>query len=380
MHSEIGRVPKILIGHDALAELPAMLEKLDSQSVLIVADAVVSSTGYSAKLAALFAGVTVLEQVVAAGEPTVSSVNAIAVAARTLTQPLIVAVGGGSALDTAKQVAAIISGSHGIEHYLLCSNPFPVRRPIVAIPTTAGTGAEVTRTCIVSDAGGRKMWTWGDEMLPDAVILDPSVTLTIPATVTAATGLDAFVHALEASTGRRQNMISNGVALQAMRLVRDHLETAVEHPTNLEARQGMQEAALLAGMAIDNCGTGIAHCIGHALGTLYHIPHGIAVTVALEATLGWNVCGAQDSYVDAANIFGVDVAEFADVFDDLLERSQFTKAVRALKHTTLRAEKIAEIMNATENQPMLKNNAREVTDADRLELAQRTVAIWNAHE
>jgi alcohol dehydrogenase len=380
MHSEIGRVPRILIGHDALAELPAILEKLDSQSVLIVADGVVSSTGYSAKLAALFSGIAVLEQVVAAGEPTVSSVNAIAIAARTLVKPLIVAVGGGTALDTAKQVAAITSDSQGIEHYLLCANPFPARRPIVAIPTTAGTGAEVTRTCIVSDGDGRKMWTWGDEMLPEAVILDPTVTLTVPATVTAATGLDAFVHALEASTGRRQNTISNGVALQAMRLVRDHLETAVGNPTNLKARQGMQEAALLAGMAIDNCGTGIAHCIGHALGTLYHIPHGIAVTVALEATLGWNVHGAREAYVDAANIFGVDVAEFADAFDDLLERTHFVAAVHGLKHIVLEAEKIAETMNANENQPMLKNNARTVTDEDRIELAQRTVAIWNAYE
>ena len=116
---------------------------------------------------------------------------------------IVIGVGGGSALDTAKQAAVVATAAMGVEHYALAANPLPGHRPMIAIPTTAGTGAEVTRTCIVTDRDGRKVWTWGDELLPDLVVLDPVSTVTMPAHVTAATGLDAFVHALEAVSGRR---------------------------------------------------------------------------------------------------------------------------------------------------------------------------------
>src|SRR3954447_26482506 len=105
----------------------------------------------------------IVQHSVPAGEPTVASVNAAADAVRRLPEAVVIGIGGGSALDTAKQAAVVAAGASGIEPYLLCANPFGGRRPIIAIPTTSGTGAEVTRTCILSDAGGRKLWTWGDE-------------------------------------------------------------------------------------------------------------------------------------------------------------------------------------------------------------------------
>src|SRR5262249_2734713 len=157
------------------------------------------------------------------------------------------------------------------------------------------------------------LWTWGDEMLPDIVILDPSATVTMPAHVTTATGLDAFVHALEACSGQRRNGLSAAPATHAMRLVVEHLPRAVDSPGDLAARQGMQEAALLAGMAIDNCGTGIAHSIGHALGSLYHVPHGVAVAIGLRAALPWNVSGAGEAYEVAAAALDAKPAELLDL-------------------------------------------------------------------
>ena len=188
------------------------------------------------------------------------------------------------------------TASMGVEHYALGANPLPGHRPMVAIPTTAGTGAEVTRTCIVTDRDGRKVWTWGDELLPDLVVLDPASTVTMPSHVTAATGLDAFVHAIEAVSGRRSTALVTAPALHALRLVLDHLPIAVTQPDDLDARQAMQEAAFLAGLAIDGGGTGIAHSIGHALGTLAHVPHGVAVAIGLAAALEWNVDGAPGAY------------------------------------------------------------------------------------
>jgi alcohol dehydrogenase len=321
--------------------------------------------------------VTIAQYVIPAGEPTVDSVNAAAIYARSFPRAVIVGVGGGSALDIAKQVAAIVASHEGIEHYLLCANPFTGRRPIIAIPTTSGTGAEVTRTCVVSDTDGRKLWTWGHEMLPDIVILDPNVTVTMPAFVTTSTGLDAFSHALEANTGKRKNAISSGNALHAMKLIRQHLPTAVQQPENLEARTGMQEAALLAGLAIDNSGTGIAHCIGHVLGTLYHIPHGVAVTIALEATLAWNIEGATEEYSSVAEVFGVTPTELPQTFKTFLEQTQFANAIKTT--ATLEPQAIADLMNAPENQPMLGNNARVVNEAQRLELAELTVKVWEGY-
>jgi alcohol dehydrogenase len=374
---ELGQVPRILVGPDSLSSLLPVFWGWETLSIVLIADQAMLDNGYTQKIKETLKKYPIGEHIVPAGEPTVESVNAAALFARSYPRAVIIGVGGGSALDTAKQAAAIVPSHEGIEHYLLAANPFPGRRHIIAIPTTAGTGAEVTRTCIVADSSGRKMWTWGDELLPDAVILDAAVTATVPATVTASTGLDAFIHALEANTGQRKNAISSAAALQAIRLVRRHLPAAVRNGQDLEARAALQQAALLAGTAIDNSGTGIAHCIGHALGTLYKLPHGIAVTVALEASLEWNIAGASEAYKDTADIFHVKPHDLPTAFKKLLEESHFIDAVRALKEVSMDASTIAETMNAPENQPMLNNNARAVSDADRLELAKQTVLAWH---
>jgi alcohol dehydrogenase len=377
MNYEIGRTPQILVGSDHLSSLAGILKSWERASAVLIVDAVIAEGEYLKNLKHVLAGVTIAQYITPAGEPTVDSVNAAAIYARSFPRAVIIGVGGGSALDIAKQVAVVVASHEGIEHYLLCANPFKGRCPIIAIPTTSGTGAEVTRTCIVSDTDGRKLWTWGDEMLPDLVILDPNVTITMPAFVTTSTGLDAFSHALEANTGKRKNAISSGNALHAMKLIRQHLPTAVQQPENLEARAGMQEASMLAGLAIDNSGTGIAHCIGHALGTLYHIPHGVAVTVALEATLAWNIEGASEAYTNAAEVFGVTPTELPQTFKTFLEQTQFANAIKTT--ATLEPQAIAELMNAPENQPMLSNNARVVNEAQRLELAELTVKVWEGY-
>lgn len=376
---ELGKVPPIRVGSTALEGLSERVRALGGRSVALVLDTAVAQGPYMERLEAALQGLPTTRYRVPPGEPTVDVVNQAAAQARGLEEPVVMGVGGGSALDTAKQVAGVIAALHPIEHYLLCANPWAGRRPIIALPTTAGTGSEVTRTCIVSDAQGRKLWTWGDELLPDLVILDPQATVSMPRWVTVSTGLDALVHALEAATGQRSNPISTGVALQALRLVLRHLPTAVREPQNLQARQGMQEAALLAGMAIDSCGTGIAHNIGHALGTLYHLPHGIAVTLALEAALPWNLAGCEARYAEAALAWGVEPQTLPQAFGALLQQVGFAEAVRALAAPTLDPDALVQAMQAPENQPMWRNNARVPSPEEGLELARRTVQAWQAY-
>jgi alcohol dehydrogenase len=373
---EIGRVPRALLGADALSGLGAALDGLGGSDVVLVADRVVEACGYVQRVVDSLRPRTVTVHLVPWGEPTLDSVDAAADVVRIAADPIVIGVGGGSALDIAKQASVVSTGSSGVEMYLLSAAPLPGRRPIVAIPTTSGTGAEVTRTCIVADRSGRKLWTWGDELLPDVVVLDPIAAATMPMAVTVGTGLDAFVHGLEACSGQRRNSIATAAAQRAMSLVLTHLPRVVADGADLPSRQAMQEAAFLAGIAIDNCGTGVAHSIGHALGALYHVPHGISVATGLRAALEWNVTGAPDAYADAAVALGCRVDGVPAMFATLCNASGMAAAMVGLD-ATLVAQDVAATMNAVENQPMLNNNARPVTETDHGVLAERTVEMWH---
>jgi alcohol dehydrogenase class IV len=369
--------PEVWRGGVALDGLDRFRARATCGSVALIVDGAVAANGYADRVAAAFADVDVMVQVLPPGEPSVASVDAVAAPARELDRPLVVGVGGGSALDTAKQVAVVLAGPDGIGRYVLARQPMASRRPIVAVPTTSGTGAEVTRTCVLTD-DGRKVWTWGDELLPDLVVLDPEATTSMPPAVTAMTGLDAFVHALEAVTGQRRGERPPEPALTALGLVRQHLPRAVDDGRDLLARAGMQEAAFLAGTAIDGCGTGMAHSLGHALGTLHHVPHGAAVAIGLEAALGWEVDGVGHVFAPVAEVLGVAVDEVPDCYRRLWADSHLAAAVAALPDAPLDPEPIADLMVAEENRPMYDNSCRSADDAARRELAERTVAVWHS--
>jgi alcohol dehydrogenase len=373
---EIGRVPRTFVGADALDGLGEIVDGLGGGELVIIADQGVDATGYIARVVAALGPRAVTIHVVPWGEPTLDSVDAAAEVVRAANEPVVIGVGGGSALDIAKQAAVVSTGDGGIEPYLLCATALPGRRPIVAIPTTSGTGAEATRTCIVADRAGRKLWTWGDEMLPDVVVLDPTAAATMPHAVTVGTGLDAFVHAIEACSGQRRNSIASAAAQRALALVLAHLPRVALDGSDLESRQAMQEAAFLAGVAIDNCGTGVAHSIGHSLGSCYHIAHGVSVAVGLRAALEWNIAGQADAYAEAATAMGCDVDDIADVFATLCNESRLHAAMGPAD-VTMSVDDIATTMNTIENQPMLINNSRVVSDDDRRMLAARTVEVWH---
>jgi alcohol dehydrogenase class IV len=376
---EIGRVPRTLVGTRSLESLRGEVGDLGCASAVLVVDsAVATAGGYLDRVVAALGTLPSCVHVVPQGEPTVVSVDNAAEVVRQQPEAVVIGIGGGSALDTAKQAAVVGSGDGGVEPYLLCATPLPGRRPIVAVPTTSGTGAEVTRTCIVSDRSGRKTWTWGDEMLPDLVVLDPHAAATMPHAVTVGTGLDAFVHALEACSGARRSSVATASAQRALRLVVEHLPRAATTPDDLHARQAMQEAAFLAGIAIDNCGTGIAHSIGHALGTLRHVPHGLSVAVGLIAALRWNIDGAPEAYADAAAALDGSVDELPGHLARLGLATGLSGVVAAVRCDPIDAGELAMTMAAPENQPMLQNNARQVDDEARMMLAAGTVITWGS--
>ncbi|MGH6891984.1 MAG: iron-containing alcohol dehydrogenase [Dongiaceae bacterium] len=304
-------------------------------------------------------------------DPLAMQIDAAAERARSSAAKIVVALGGGSALDSAKLAAACAAAKEPASHYKLAQNPLPSNPlPTICLPTTAGTGSEATRVSVYTLGSGEKVWAWGDALRPSLSILDPRLTAGLPPHLTAATGVDALVHAIEATTIRRANIMNDGVCLQAIRLVVKHLPRAVAEGDDLEARQAMQIAACLAGQAIDNSGTGIAHAIGHALGAIGHIHHGRAVGLCLRAAIAWNAEVGVERHAQVAQAMGVpsegraakDVArDLAPAFDKFLRDVRLKISLAEDGLSAADAERLATTAMAPENKAMRDSNIREIT-------------------
>jgi alcohol dehydrogenase class IV len=218
----------------------------------------------------------------------------------------VVAVGGGSVIDAAKGIAlAAVNPERGraLDYRGTFTRP---ALPLVAVPTTAGTGAETNAFGVVTDPrAGRKFYVGHASTLPAAAILDPELTLGLPPAGTAATGMDALTHALESYLSRRANPWADGVALQVLRMISAYLPRAVADGADREARSQMLLAAHLAGAAMASTGLGVCHAIGHSLGSRFGIAHGAALSVVLPQVLGFNLAARQDRLADVAFAFGV---------------------------------------------------------------------------
>lgn len=374
----VAKVPPVILGDGVLSLLPAQIAQWPVKSVLLVSDEGLASTGLVDNIRLLIQENIPVEVFLApAGEPHVNTVDEGANKIRLMNSPMVVGIGGGTALDIAKLIAGLAVSDKPIKHYLLCANSWQGSVPKIMIPTTSGTGAEVTRTCVLSDENKNKSWAWGDELSPELVMLDPQASKSLPVLITAATGLDALVHAIEAATSQSNNVISTANALQAIKLVNKNLKDCVDAPLNLTARLNMQQAAYLAGVAIDNCGTGMAHNIGHALGTLYHLPHGIAVTVGLMASLPWSLATQSNSYQDVADSLNCTTDALPNVLQNLLIDVSFTRCLERYQNIEIDTQKLSLCMQSTENIPMANNNSRIPDENDWLALAQETKEVFN---
>jgi alcohol dehydrogenase class IV len=357
---------------EQLAEDIAGLNRMASE-VFVISDAGIAKVGITNRIRSVLErsgyDVTVFSEL--AGEPHAATVDKAAILLRRLDRPIVVGVGGGSAIDVAKLAAVVVEDEIPVEDYALCARPFPrPRLKRIMIPTTAGTGSEVTRTAVFTTSKGNKVWAWGHELLPDLVLLDPCLTMSLPAEVTATTGLDAMVHAIEACTCRNRNPMADALGLHAIRLAKQHLMTAIEKPGDCDARSGLLIASTLAGSAFAQTGTAAAHAIGHALATIAGIPHGRAVTIAMEVLLPWNAEASPEAHAAVAEALGCSKSadQSAPALRALIERAGID---RSLAHNDIEPETLARVMMAAENLPMLENNARPISKDDALELARR---------
>ena len=364
--------PTVLITDSVATEVAEMVAHV-GRSPVIVTDSVLLAAGAAAVRGALGCDVIV----VPGGEPVIETIGVVARDIADRESDVVVAVGGGSVLDTAKLAARLVRDPDGLLARLRSAEPFPPGTAVVALPTTAGSGAEITRTAIVSHAG-HKTWAWDERLRPDLAILAPELTATTPRSVALAAGLDAFCHAIEAATGQRSTPEMRGLGFAAAAAVHRDLATSLASPQNISARGELMRAATAAGIAIDNCGTGIGHAVGHALASIGRIPHGLAVMLGLRAGLEWTLESAADAYA------GLDSALEADrgtdglpvAFDDFLDRVDFWGELGRWSCPTAAA--LAAEMRSEDHQPMCRNNARPIEADDVETVARAAVRTWRA--
>ena len=342
--------------------------------VLMVVDPAIQSLGHADPIIASVeeAGHTIAVFSDLQSDPKESSVDAATKMAFEMDANCILGLGGGSALDTSKVVAALAHSGEGCGPYRLAETQLPFRKTcLITIPTTAGTGSETTGTSIISQADGTKNWFWGPPLKPDMALMDPELTVGLPAFWTFYTGLDAIVHSIESRTNRYRYVENDPLAEKGIQAGFENLVRAVKEPENIEARTGMMQAAAFGGLAIGNTGCAVAHNIGHALGSIAGIPHGRAVSVALAQTTGWALEGNREAFDRVAELTNCSGAEaVSDMLHGLASDCGYELSLDAAEREKVSADVLAKDMVDKANIAMLDATARDASEADVEALAQ----------
>jgi alcohol dehydrogenase class IV len=316
-------------------------------------------------------------------DPSLATVLRAVDAAREARASGVIGFGGGSSLDVAK-IAALLTGSgEDIDGAWGVGNAKGPRLPLVLVPTTAGTGSEVTPISILTLGGDEKRGIVSPVILPDVAILDPQLTLGLPAHITAATGIDAMVHCIEAyaSKSANNNPLSQNLARQALRLLGGNIERAVFHGSDPEARGAMLLGSMLAGQAFANSPVAAVHALAYPIGGIFHVPHGLSNALVLPHVLRFNASAAGPIYAEIAPDVFPELASEPDAknrCDRFIEKLAELSARLGLQQR-LRDVKIAEsdlehmAREAMKQTRLLVNNPREVTEADALSIYQ---AAW----
>lgn len=287
----------------------------------------------------------------------------------------VIGFGGGSSMDTAKVIAVLLNSTQRLEDIYGTGNVKGARAPLALVPTTAGTGSEVTDISVITTDEDQKMGVLGDQLFADVAVLDPSLTLGLPRHVTAATGVDAMVHAIEAYTNRhRKNPVSDALAREALRLLSRNIVAACDEPSNQDARANMLLGAMLAGQAFANSPVGAVHGMAYPLGALFHIPHGLSNSLMLEPVLRFSAPAAAALYAELGDVIGApDTGDFAERADAFIARLMDIVAATGVERRLSRLgvshndlPRMAE--DAMKAERVMRNNPRAVTYDDALRM------------
>ncbi|AXA43495.1 iron-containing alcohol dehydrogenase [Rhizobium ruizarguesonis] len=376
---EFRTVPSIEMawgGAKRLGEIIAA--RFGARKVLLVTDGGLVKAGLIAPIAASLeaAGfsVAIFDRVVP--DPPESVLYGCVEEARQVAADIVIGLGGGSSLDIAKLAAVLLSSAQPLAEMYGIGKVQGGRVPLVLVPTTAGTGSEVTNISIITTGETTKMGVVSAQLYADFVLLDAELTVGLPQVHTAASGIDAMVHAIEAYTSKhKKNPLSDALAREALRLLGSSLIAACKEPTNRDAREGMLLGAMLAGQAFSNSPVAAVHALAYPLGGHYHITHGLSNALMLGPVLRYNAQAAAPLYAELADVLGVkgsgDTAsrseDFVTHIQVLMDKSGAPRRLRDVGVTDNSLAMLA--TDAIKNQGrLLVNNPVEVREEDALAL------------
>ncbi|AII88074.1 iron-containing alcohol dehydrogenase [Planktomarina temperata] len=374
--------PSLRMGAGLAGELGQITRPICGDRVLLVTDPGMMATGLVQQatdcLRAAGVGVTLFDQVQA--DPPEEIV--LQAAQQALGKTGVIGFGGGSSLDVAKLAALLAASNQPLAEAYGIGNAQGPRLPLVLVPTTAGTGSEVTPISIVTTGASEKMGVVSPLLLPDMALLDPELTLGLPAHVTAATGIDAMVHAIEAyaSVNANNNPISRALAVEALGLMGRMLLRAVQKPDDLEARTGMLLGSMLAGQAFANSPVAAVHALAYPIGGHYKVPHGLSNALVLPHVLRFNAQVAPQAYAALLpHVFpdlpAMSVAEAALQFaESMADLSRACGLEQGLRDMGIAREALPILARDAMNQTrLLVNNPRPVDEAAALKIYE---AAW----
>lgn len=367
--------PSVLVEAGASAKLGSLFRDLGCRAVLLVSDPGILQAGLLdralAGLRDAGIGVTLFTDVKA--DPPEAVIEAAVEAARRAGIDGVAGLGGGSSLDVAKLVALLTPGGQSLAETYGVGLAKGPRLPLILAPTTAGTGSEVTPIAIVTTRSGEKKGVVSPPLLPDWAVLDPDLTLGLPAHVSAATGIDAMVHAIEAYTSKqRKNPVSDALAREALRLLAGNIHEVCRNGRNRDARSAMLLGSMLAGMAFANAPVAAVHALAYPIGAQFHVPHGLSNAMVLPAVIRFNAPAAENLYAELAAIIapsargsaGEQANALARALSELAPSLGLDASLRSAGITHDHLPRLAE--DAMKQTRLLVNNPRALTYDDAL--------------
>jgi len=357
-------LPPMTMGLGARQQLPRILSELD-HPVLVVTDAGVSATPLFAEILDLLSAQGISTEVYAGvtPEPPIRVIHDCVSAAIDADAKVLLGIGGGSSLDATKIAAVLLKHQCPIDSLFGTDNVPGRGVPTVLVPTTAGTGSEVTPIAVLTDeTQDLKRGIVSDFILPSHAVIDPQLCISLPPGPTAYTGMDTLAHAIEGYANRFPLPLIDGMALEATRLVAGHLRKAVHDGTNEEARYGMARASLLGGYCLGPVNTGAVHALAYPLGARFHVAHGAANALLLPHVMRFNAPVAESRYAQIAEAMGTN-----DAIQAVEELSADVGTDRRLRDFGVQRENLVEMAAAAMDvQRLLSKNPRDVTEADAL--------------
>lgn len=379
-------LPRIMeIGGDASLKLPDVLNSLGCRRPLIITDKVMVKLGYAERLTSLLSERDIPSEVFddTVPEPTAASIAAGVARVREGSFDSIVALGGGSPIDSAKAIAILGKFGGAIQDYRFPRQVNEAGLPIVAVPTTAGTGSEVTRfTIITNEKTDEKLLCAGVGFMPVAALIDYKLTLTLPVRTTADTGIDALTHAIEAYVSRKANPYSDTQALAAMRLIGPNLRRVYENGSDEEAREAMMIGSTLAGIAFSNASVALVHGMSRPIGAFFHVPHGLSNAMLLPCVTAYSISSAPERYAQCSRSIGAASPSDPDAVANarlvsFLEAINRDLSVPTLQEFGVTRERFDEVVTTMAEQALASgspgNNPRVPSVEEMVELYQ---ALW----